>query len=383
MRALLAGGGLIALGMLLGRVLGLAREMLLAARFGTGPGADFAVLLLIIPDFIAAALIGGAASAVLVPAFAARDAEKQRALLWQVLCWGLLLCIPAVALILLGLLPWAQGRAAWVPGALSAVWLAMLALPLSVATAVFSAWLQHAGKLAAPAFANVTFNVALMLVLWLSAPTGWAVAVGIVLGAAARLATHGWALRGKNMRPALGLRGGELTRDMGRAYLAATGTALLSMLPLYVPYLVVAGSRIAVFNYAFKLLLLPGMLGLTVIGMVVLPWLARLHQQGRDAFVQGFRHAMLATALVGWALTLALILAAPEITALMFGYGAMEPRDIALVAALFRISLLALLPMLLGGLLQQGFYAATDTTTPLRASILQAALCLPLALVGH
>lgn len=382
MRALLKGGGLIALGMLLGRLLGLAREMLLAGRFGTGPSADFAVLLLIIPDFVAAALIGGAASAVLVPAFAARSAAQQRALLWQVLWWGLILCLPASALVLACLLPWAETRAAWVEGAMPAAWLALLALPLSVATAVFSAWLQYAGRLRAPAFANVTFNAALMLVLWLAAPTGWAVAAGIVCGAAFRLGTHALALRGCGMHPAFALKG-DITRAMGKAYLAATGTALLSMLPVYIPYLVVAGSRIAVFNYAFKLLLLPGMLGLTVISMMVLPWLAKRYQQGHGEFVQGFRMAMLACGLVGVALTLALLLAAPELAALLFGYGAMLPQDVGLVAGLFRVGLLALVPMLMGGLLQQGFYARADTATPLRAGVMQAALCLPLALLGE
>ncbi len=43
-------------------------------------------------------------------------------------------------------------------------------------------------------------------------------------------------------RACFALRPSELNRPLVKAYLAATATALLSMLPLYVPYLVVAGT---------------------------------------------------------------------------------------------------------------------------------------------
>src|SRR4051812_21386288 len=76
LKTLFTAGMLITVGMLTGRLLGLLREMLLAAQFGVGPQADIAIALLIIPDFITNALIGSAVSAALIPAFAARDHDK-------------------------------------------------------------------------------------------------------------------------------------------------------------------------------------------------------------------------------------------------------------------------------------------------------------------
>src|ERR1700728_2596751 len=85
LRSLINAGALMTTGMMIGRVLGLLREMLLASRFGIGEQADMAIAFLIIPDFIGAALIGSAASAALVPAFFAREREDAVALFWQVM----------------------------------------------------------------------------------------------------------------------------------------------------------------------------------------------------------------------------------------------------------------------------------------------------------
>ena len=85
LRALLAAGSLVTIGMLTGRLLGLLREMTLAAQFGTGPKADMAVALLLIPDVITTTFVGLVVGAALIPAFTERSAERARALFWQVL----------------------------------------------------------------------------------------------------------------------------------------------------------------------------------------------------------------------------------------------------------------------------------------------------------
>src|SRR5690606_4625947 len=90
-RLLFSVGMLVTVGMLAGRVLGLLREALIAAPFGAGVDADMAVSLLIIPDFVTALLIGSAASATLVPAFASRSAQEASALFFQALAASMLL----------------------------------------------------------------------------------------------------------------------------------------------------------------------------------------------------------------------------------------------------------------------------------------------------
>src|SRR5258708_2872554 len=132
LKTLFSAGALIALGMLAGRVLGLLRETLLAASFGTGGVADIAIALLIIPDFLTQPLIGNAFGATLVPAFAARDENNALALFWQAFV------STVIVFVLIALLIYSQSHD--MPYAFL---LALCSLPLTAATAVAMAWLQY------------------------------------------------------------------------------------------------------------------------------------------------------------------------------------------------------------------------------------------------
>ena len=59
----------MAIGIIVGRLAGLAREVSIATRFGTGETADVVVLMLAVPDFLVNILVGGALSAALIPEF--------------------------------------------------------------------------------------------------------------------------------------------------------------------------------------------------------------------------------------------------------------------------------------------------------------------------
>src|SRR5687767_5124875 len=70
-RGLLRAGAIVSGGILLGRVLGFVREVVLAHKLGAGPAADVAVYALTLPDVFTNLLVSGAVSAALIPEFKA------------------------------------------------------------------------------------------------------------------------------------------------------------------------------------------------------------------------------------------------------------------------------------------------------------------------
>src|SRR5690606_35972856 len=96
---------------------------------------------------------------------------------------------------------WEEALAAFYSGSAdlsdagNALLIALCSLPLTAATAVVTAWLQHRGRFLVPAFANAIFNSIILLTLWL-APAGLVMlASGIIAAALLRLLAHLLAFR--------------------------------------------------------------------------------------------------------------------------------------------------------------------------------------------
>lgn len=375
-RALLSAGALITAGMLAGRLLGLLREMLLAAQFGIGHEADLAVALLLLPDFVTNLFIGSAASAALIPALAARDEERAQALLWQALAVSLA-AFSVLALVLLVCVPFTPKPA---------FFLTILSLPLTAATAIITAWLQYRGRFLVPAFANAIFNSMILLALWLF-PQGlvW-LATGIAAGALLRLGTHALAFRRSgSVRPPR-LTPWEVRAPLLRAYAATAGTGIFTLLPHYAPYatIALAAGSVAAFNYAFKLMLLPAILGQTVVQMALLPFLVRLRKNAdAEAMKTSYGMALQCGWIFSFVACLSLSLVAEPLAEVCFGHGKMTADGIARVATLFTVGVWAMPPMVLAAVWQQILYASERTLAPLAASAAQALCVAPLCWAGQ
>lgn len=382
-KSLASVGALITIGMLAGRMLGLLREIMIAARFGASAHADIAIALLIIPDFVTSIFIGSAASAVLIPAFAARDRESALALFWQAFIASLLVFTGLAALLYLAEPTFADAmyHADTLPDLPQAFGLMLLSLPLTAGTAIVTAYLQYSGRFAVPAFANAIFNTGILVTLWFF-PGGVAIlACGILAAAFIRLLAHGIAFY-KNARPwTVSLKPWQLRKRLVLSYAAAAGSGTFSMLPQYIPYFILAASGFARFNYALKLILLPGMLGLTVIQLVVLPWLVKTRQS--ESRLSIYRYALQLTWITSLAASLALMYASGALARLCFGYGQMTDGDIATISHLFSIGVWAVPGMWLTGIWQQIWFAHENTHFPLIASMTQSAFIAVACVFGY
>jgi len=265
-----------------------------------------------------------------------------------------------------------------------AFFLAMCSLPMSAATSILTAYLQYRGRFVAPAFANAVFNVIIILTLWF-APAGLAVfAVGILVAGLVRLLAHiGSFLRAGDTFSKPEFSPWELRAPILKTYGITAASSIFNVLPFYAPYMVIAymGSSVALFNYAFKLVLLPGLLFQSLVQMVLLPWLVRI-RSGSDT-INSHALTLQLCWIVSWVTTLSLSLVGPSLAMLCFGYGKMTAEDIAQVGGLFSIGVWAMPGMVLTSVRQQILYANERTGAALVSSALQAVLVIPLCWLGE
>lgn len=338
--------GVISLALLLAsRVLGLLRESVQAATFGTTGLADLVVMMLTLPDLASAILAAGALSYALLPLWAglapAQLARSQRRVGWVLMGTG------AAMAATLWLMPGLAGR--WlVPGApdagvlVQAVHWAAPAIPLALLGSLWYTRLQHERDAVGMYGMNIVHTgviVLAMLVLghgdaWPST-IGW-MGAGLVLALGLRLAFLAWRLHRlvpAPSQPARAPQAGPLVPGW-RIWLWATVAAgAPAALVLLARSLVSSQGEgaLATFSYAWKLVELPNLLAIQLVATLAFPALTRARAEGRDFSVQ-LRAAFLLSWTLACAAAVGLWTGAVPLAQLLFGWGRMGPGHVAQVA---------------------------------------------------
>lgn len=353
--------GALSLALLLAsRVLGLVRESALAGAFGTSGLADVAVLMLTLPDWVAGVLASGALAYVLVPAWAgqprAQVAATQRVVALR------LLTVAALLAVLLAV--WREPALAWLAGGLSAGWRpagtaallwSALALPWALLAAVWATRLQHEQDFTGMYAANLVVNGVLIAAIALAAvgAPGSAIrwlGMGLLASMVARLAWLHWRIPARASEPSTAP---AALPALPRANLWLWA-ALSAGLPLALPFAArsIASQSgpgaLATFNYAWKLVELPLLLAIQLVATLALPAIAKA-LAGDEAAAA--RRAVRSAFALAWALACAaaaaLLVGAPAIASLLFGWGRMDGAALAHVAQWGAIGAWGLLPQAL------------------------------------
>lgn len=382
--------------LLASRVLGLVRESAQAAAFGASGLGDVAVLMLSLPDWLAGVLSSGALAYVLLPHWARetpaqQDATQkwvQRRLLWVAAALAVLLWLaqgPLSAWLLPGVAPQQRN--------IALIWSA-LALPAALLAGLWGTRLQHecdfVGLYSANLVVNAVVIAALLFLAWgggaQDVPHGVSTLLGLSLLAAMllRLAWQGWRLHGaKKARrlkrapaaasgPALAAGVDEPAAHSQPALSKVGGlpgwhswlwAALAAGLPLTLPFAArslasAAGAgALAVFNYAWKLVELPLVLAIQLVAALAFPAIARAHAQAATAddpdglhspaMAQAVRSSLALAWTLACAAAAALVVGAPALASLLFGWGRMQPEALAQVAAWGAAGAWGLLPQAL------------------------------------
>jgi putative peptidoglycan lipid II flippase len=386
--------GIIAVGNVVSRVLGLVREIVKADLFGAGGNVSALDTAMALPKMMYALVVGGMINSALIPVLSDYAAPERRTELWHLL--SLLLSVGTAAVcgvVLLGELltpQLIQLSAGGLPLADQqlAVDLLRLMLPgvlfLSLAS-ILSGALYALRRFTLPAFSAAAFNLALVIVAVLLG-NRWGVtsmAVGLLVGSILQVVLQLPGLRDAHLRPLLSFRHPALRR-IGVLYLpilAGLGVDKLAELFSYRMASHTDPASITWMTYSATIIQFPlGLVG-TAVSIAILPTLSRQTNDGQSSqfkatLAQGLRLVLVLTipATVGlW------VLATPVVK-LVFEHGDFTSLDTLATVAALRFHLLGLVFAAVDQPLIFSFYARRDTWTPALVGVATVVLYVLLAL---
>lgn len=390
-------------GTMASRILGFAREMLMAAAVGTGPVAAAFYAAFQFPNTFRRLFAEGAFNAAFVPLFA-REIETggvEGARKFSEEVFGALFGVLVVLTIAMELaMPFVIRYAiapgfADDPGQLAATTtLALIMFPYLICmslAAMMAGMLNSLRRYLAAAIAPVFLNVILVSVLavvWFRGMEGRVVgemlAWGVLSAGIVQLAIVWLAVRRAGLR--IGFRRPRLTPNVRRLLWLALPAAItggITQINTLVGTAIATGQDKAVpaLNLADRIYQLPlGVVGVAV-GVVLLPELARALRAGalREAANLQNRSVEFTMFLTLPAAAALLVISEP-IVRVLYERGAFTPQDTALVAEVLSIFGIGLPAFVLIKAFTPGFFAREDTRTPMFFAGLSVGLNISLAL---
>lgn len=393
----------VSTGTLASRLLGFARDSLIAALLGTGAVADAFLAAFQLVNVVRRLLSEGALNAALIPAWLrVRDRNGEAAasaFAGRVLgtVSAALIAISAVIALVMPLImtiiaPGFLGSAT-LDLAVQNARLMLLYLAFAGPVTVLMGLLNAKGRFALTAFSPLLFNIALiaaigLLLVWhadagfaawmLAAAVGIAGLLQLLMLLSQRSASLATPLRvnlDKEMRGFFAKAIPGMIASSGPQWLMVAGAIIASATPSAVSWL----------YFANRLIELPlGIVGVAM-GTVLVPELTRAVTSGdRDAVAHAESRALELAAGLALPATLGLIVLAEPIVRLLFEHGAFGADDSAATARALMWLALGLPAHVLIKALSPAFYARSDTMTPLLATAKGFVVAVALAvLLGH
>ncbi len=386
---------------MISRLLGFARDILIAATLGAGPVADAFFVAFKLPNFFRRLFAEGAFNAAFVPLFTRQMSEggrdAARAFTEEVLSVFVVTLLFFVTALQVAM-PWVMYGFA--PGFADdpyrfglAVELAQVTFPYLLFISLVSQLggvLNSLGRFSAAAATPIILNLCLIVAIlglspFLETP-GHALAWGVAVAGAAQfiwlmVACHRAEFRLRLLRPRLTPRVKRLLFLMLPGVIGAGVVQINLLIDVVIASILPSGS-VSFLYYADRINQLPlGVIGVAV-GTALLPLLSRQLRAGDDAA---------ATASTNRALEFALLLTVPGAVALMvmpdlivsvlFERGAFGVAETAATSAALAAYALGLPAYVLIKVLAPGFFAREDTATPVKVAAFCVAINLVLNLV--
>jgi len=401
--AIVGPASVIALGNVLSRLLGLARETVMAGLFGaTGLVSAYRVAA-IVPTMLHDLLVGGMVSSALVPVFS-EYAERDRAELWRVVSLVISLATAVLGgFILLG--EFLAPQIAWLLGGgfpprllAETTHLMRITIPALLflgLSSILSGLLYGLRRFAFPAFTTAIFNAAIVVVALLGVGQ-WGIrsmALGLLVGAILQAALQVPGLRAMRFTPGLDLRHPGLHRIL-RLSLPVFGGLVISQIAVGIDRNLASRTgeqAIAWMQYATTLIQFPLGMVSAAISLAILPSLSRYALNwGRLGLPREDQELAAFLATLGQGLRLVLLLIIPAavglfllaepVVRLLFQHGDFTPSDTIQTARVLRVYIIGLTFAAVDQPLIFAFYARQDTLTPAVVGVLGVAIYLAVAL---
>jgi putative peptidoglycan lipid II flippase len=385
-RRIVSAALLVMIFFLLSRIMGLVREMVVAAHFGASAELDAYLAAFRVPDLLFQLVAGGALGSAFIPTFAGYWTQGDKAGAWLLfsrvlnLVTLVLTAVAAVAAFFAEPLV----RQVIAPGFSpdQALLTANLMRWMLVSTVLFGASGLVMGALNAtqhfllPAAAPVLYNLAIIAGAWWLAPTFgvYGLALGVVIGAAAHLLVQVpglWQARAQ-YRLSLHWRDpgvSEVIRLMGPRALGLFFVQMHFLVNTILASGLSAGS-LAALNYGWLLMLLPQGIFAQSLATAVFPTLAALAAAGQ---LGELRHTFSRTLRLTCFLTIpsavGLIVLSRPLVGIVLERGAFDPDSTARVAYALQLYALGLVGHAALEIVVRAFYALHDTWTPVQVGV--------------
>lgn len=390
------------------RVLGLVREMCIAAAFGTSVLNSAYVSAFTLPNLFRRLLGEGALTAAFVPTMSHelehRHREAAFVLVTKVCSWLLVVTSVLVALAMLamanaagllglfgnfGMEPDTIGRL------LLGAQLAVILFPYLIfvcLAAAFSAACQVLGRFAEPALSPVWFNLVSILALGLGAWWAWGdmarmhlLCVGVLAGGFLQMAVPAAVLWREGWRPGFDLRPDDRVREIVRLMAPTVIGSAIYLINISISRFIglsLNDHAAAALNLATRVMELPIGVFAAAIATVVFPLIARHAARadwaklGED-YHKGLRMVMMVNVPAAAGLA---VLSEP-IVRVLFQRGHFQADDTAFTTPILAVYALGLPFLSFTTLALRGFYALKDTATPVRAAALSFVVNIGLSVV--
>ena len=374
---------------LISRVLGFARDMLIAAFIGTGPIADAFFVALKLPNLFRRLFGEGAFNAAFIPAFsgllqsegtAAAKQFAQEAFAVMAFWLGIMTILGEIFMpgLMVVLAPGFAENPAKFALAVSLSRITFPYLVLICLAALVSGVLNGLEKFTAASASYVLFNiVSIACMIWLTpyVPTvGHALSWGVTISGVAQLGVLMVAVRRGGMplripRPRMTPQMRLLMRRMAPGLVGAGVTQLNLAVDVIIASLLPAGT-VSVLYFADRVQQLPlGVIG-TAVGTALLPMLSRQVRAGEaGASIGTLNRAVEYGLFLTLPAALALVVCGYPIMLTLFGRGAFDLHSVLLSSQSLAAYALGLPAFVMVKVLAPAFFARGDTSMPVKIGV--------------
>lgn len=391
--------GIVASATLLSRVLGLGRDIMTTAVFGTSALNSAFVTAFTLPNLFRRLLGEGALTAAFVPTLHEEMEKSQREgafkLVSQVASW---LFVITTGLVVVAMILFSQaGRVAsiaagwgvsadtasrWIQGADLAVVLFPYMIFVCLAAA-FSAALQTLNRFLEPALSPIWLNIAMISLLSGAAYLGWSgslegqmrwLCTGVLVGGFLQMAVPAGALMREGWRPRFDLGVSDPLRGIVRLMVPTLFGSAIYLVNMAVSRLVglsLNDAAASVLNLATRLMELPIGVFAVAVSTVVFPLISKYAAKGDHAnLAAAYRKGMRLILVINTPAAVGLVVLAEPIVRLLFQRGAFTANDTLQMVPILAVYALGLPFFSFVNLVLRAFYAQKDTATPVRAAFL-------------
>ncbi|MYH55829.1 MAG: murein biosynthesis integral membrane protein MurJ [Acidimicrobiia bacterium] len=405
-RGIARAASVVAIGILLSRILGFARNVVLANRLGNSPAADAYEAAFIVPDFLNYLLAGGFLAITFIPIIsrhlAADDPSRARASFRAVFgpVATLIVGLTAVAVIaadpLVGLLFGSGDRLDQAQLA-EVVRLTRLVLPAQIFFVIgglFTAVQYAHGKFLVPTLAPIIYNLGIiaggLVGTWAGEPSPTGFIVGAVVGASVgNFALQGWGAARLGYRPRFGrpdFRHPCFKEYFWLAFPLMVGQSIVVLDESLGKVVAAAASDGSIFglNLARRVNMVPvGVIGQAA-GVAAFPYLALLVAKGRHAEMREAMGRTIRTVVFASGAAVAAVLAVSQpAVRVAFQHGAFDEDGTVLVAAALIGYSLGIPAWGIHQLFARSFYAHRQMWVPVVAGTIWVLPAIPVYLIGY